>query len=112
MTSGRSIPPAFEWAQSVDSVFLNVKFSHKWDTPSTLGCVEEGVNITNSSFVVDVVCKAKGKHFLLSLDVFGELNAEVVVVRCHAFSHAYGITVCYALSCRAMQYPTSLWPQQ
>ena len=72
-----SIPPAFEWAQSADAVFLNVKFSHKWDTPSTLGCVEERVNITNGSFVVDIVCKEKGKKFLLALDVYGELNPEV-----------------------------------
>ena len=33
------IPPAFEWAQSPDSLFLNVKFAHKLDTPATLGAL-------------------------------------------------------------------------
>lgn len=29
--------PAFEWAQSLDRIFVNIKYSHRWDSP---GCVE------------------------------------------------------------------------
>ncbi len=61
----------------MDSVFLNVKFAHKWDTPSTLGCAEDRVNITNASLTVDITCKEKGKKFLLGLELFDALHAEV-----------------------------------
>ena len=38
---------ALQWAQSPDSVFLNVKFSHKMDAPATLDVVVDQVEFTN-----------------------------------------------------------------
>lgn len=72
-----SIPPAFEWAQSPDSVFLNVKFAHKLDTPATLGCKATNVTIAPQSFTFVAECKSKRKVFELRFDPLKELDGEV-----------------------------------
>jgi hypothetical protein len=92
------IPPAFEWAQSPDAVFLNVKFAHKLDTPATLGCESTAFHITTANgtavgegapadakgmnlrdpsrplmtFRAD--CREKRKAFHLSLSLFGPVE--------------------------------------
>ena len=69
------IPPAYEWAQSPSSIFLNVKFAHKLDTPATLGCeVAEAPSFTNRSVRVFAECKEKRKAFLLSLALLREIE--------------------------------------
>jgi len=70
------IPPAFEWAQSPDSLLLNVKFSHKLDTPATLGCVStDGLVISGRSVTFRADCKASRKTFVLVLTALRELDA-------------------------------------
>jgi hypothetical protein len=70
------IPPAFEWAQSPDSLLLNVKFSHKLDTPATLGCVSaDGLVISGRSVTFRADCKASRKTFVLALTALRELDA-------------------------------------
>ena len=69
------IPPAYEWAQSPSSIFLNVKFAHKLDTPATLGCeVGEAPSFTNRSVRVFAECKEKRKAFLLSLALLRDIE--------------------------------------
>ena len=46
------IHPAFQWAQSGDSVFLNVKFAHKIDAPATLDVNVDRVELTNTSITL------------------------------------------------------------
>ena len=71
------IPPAFEWAQSPDSLFLNVKFSHKIDTPATLGCEVTTANFTGGdSIVFAAACTKSAKRFLLDLPLLGEVAPE------------------------------------
>lgn len=72
----KGIPPAFEWAQSPDSVFLNVKFAHKLDTPATLGCKATNVTIAPQSFTFVAECKSKRKVFELRFDPLKELDGE------------------------------------
>ena len=72
-----SISPAFQWAQSPDSVFLNVKFSHKWDTPATLGCEADKVDFADRSLRFATVCASKRKNFALNLDLLRDIDAEV-----------------------------------
>jgi hypothetical protein len=69
----RIIAPAFEWTQSGDAVFLNVKLSHKIDTPATLGCVltPESVTMTKESLTLTAPCPIQHKTFELKLDLFG-----------------------------------------
>lgn len=48
------ITPAFQWAQSPDALFLNVKFSHKLDAPATLGVSVDSVDFTNDTIKLRV----------------------------------------------------------
>lgn len=70
------IPPAFEWAQSPDSVLLNLKFAHKIDTPATLGCevFPNAVEITPFSLRLRAECKEKHKAFDLMLGLHSEID--------------------------------------
>lgn len=43
------ISPAYQWAQSPDEIFINVKFSHKIDAPATLNVETEEVKWTNDT---------------------------------------------------------------
>ena len=71
------IPPAFEWAQSPDSIFLNIKFAHKLDTPATLGCEPIEPIYGTRSVLFKAECKDKRKTFTLNLGLFKEINHEL-----------------------------------
>lgn len=73
--SAAGIPPAFEWAQSPDSVFLNVKFAHKLDTPATLGCAlaDKDVSLGDRALALRAECKAQKKVFALSLALLRDI---------------------------------------
>ncbi|RYG45279.1 hypothetical protein EON67_10760 [archaeon] len=71
----RGIAPAFEWAQSPDSLFLNVKFAHKLDTPATLGCESEGLQVSGKHLQFKAQCK-KGKEFHLSLHLLNDVDSS------------------------------------
>lgn len=43
------ITPAFQWAQSPNDLFLNIKFAHKLDAPATLNVEVENVTLTNAT---------------------------------------------------------------
>jgi len=68
------ISPAFQWAQSGDTLFLNVKFSHKIDAPATLDVVVDSVNVTNSSLTL--AAAKDRKAFSLSLSFFGPVDPD------------------------------------
>jgi hypothetical protein len=72
-----SIAPAFRWAQSPSAVFLEQKFSHKWDTPATLGCKQERFHVQGASVSFDVLCREKRKRFQLALELHREVDPEV-----------------------------------
>ena len=44
------IPPAYQWADGIDEVALNIKLAHKWDAPATLECDDISVNFTETHF--------------------------------------------------------------
>jgi hypothetical protein len=67
------IPPAFEWAQSPTSILLNVKFSHKLDTPATLGCEATNVTFDTNSFRFVATCLEKRKVFDLKLALLHDI---------------------------------------
>lgn len=74
--SSAGIPPAFEWAQSPDSLFLNVKFAHKLDTPATLGCAlgDSDVKIEERSLSLRAACAAQKKVFSLGLSLLRDIS--------------------------------------
>ena len=43
-----SIKPAFKWAQSLDNVFIETKFSHRLDSPACSDIIDQKIKITES----------------------------------------------------------------
>ena len=68
----KHLTPAFEWCQSVDSIFLNVKFAHKLDAPATLNVEASKVAIEDKSLSLEASNGAK--HFSLNIP----LNQEII----------------------------------
>ena len=54
----------------------------QWDTPATLGCVEELVTISNTSVLFGVECKERKKKFLLEFEAHGIFVPEVRPTPC------------------------------
>lgn len=70
----KKITPAFEWCQSVDSVFLNVKFAHKLDAPATLNVEATKVDIQETSLLLEASNGAK--YFSLAIPLNDEVLPE------------------------------------
>eukprot|EP00953_Heterococcus_sp_UTEX-ZZ885_P005658 3515-Heterococcus_DN1.PRE.2 len=71
----QEISPAFEWAQSPDEVYINVKFAHKLDTPATLGVTIDAVDITADRLVLKGSSPGR-KQFLLDLSLYGTVDPD------------------------------------
>ena len=74
-TTTAPIEPAMQWAQSPDSVFINVKFAHKLDAPACLDLVDPNIDIEESRVIVRAGCKGMDKHFRLDLVLFSSIVA-------------------------------------
>ena len=70
----KHLTPAFEWCQSVDSIFLNVKFAHKLDAPATLNVEASKVAIEEKSLSLEASNGAK--HFSLNIPFNQEIIPE------------------------------------
>eukprot|EP01067_Filipodium_phascolosomae_P006280 Filipodium_phascolosomae@DN4538_c0_g1_i1.p1 len=44
------VSPAFQWAQSRGSLFLNIQFASRWNSPGALAVTEKNVTITDDEF--------------------------------------------------------------
>ena len=51
----------------LDSVFLNVKFAHKWDTPATLGVKQDNMTVTSRGLLFQGTSLTQSKRFRLDL---------------------------------------------
>lgn len=67
------LSPAFQWAQSPDEVFLNVKFSHKLDAPATLNVQH---NITTEGNRLLLIGTNGVKYFKLELELLRGIISE------------------------------------
>ena len=56
---------AFQWCQSGDTLFLNVKFSHKLDAPATLNVETTKVEITEKKLILHA---SNGAFFVVCED--------------------------------------------
>ncbi|KAA0170290.1 hypothetical protein FNF28_01518 [Cafeteria roenbergensis] len=84
----RIISPAFRWAQSPSAVFLEQKFSHKWDAPATLGCKQDRFSVKNRRISFHAACKDKRKRFHLDIDLFRPLDATLSSVTFNSVGRA------------------------
>ncbi len=78
------IPPAIEWAQSANTVAVQVKWALKLSNPATLGCVPaepdfgygsaRPVPAASRSIIFKAVCAVKRKTFALHLHLHGNVS--------------------------------------
>ena len=52
----QKVIPAVQWAQNMSHVFLEVKFSHRHDSPGCLEVNNLSINITNNSLLLNAEC--------------------------------------------------------
>ena len=71
----KRLTPAFEWCQSTESVFMNVKFAHKLDAPATLNVEASNVTIGDQRVHLEA-SNGAGKHFHLSIPLFCRHHAR------------------------------------
>lgn len=72
------IEPALQWAQSPDSIYINVKFAHKIDAPACIDVVDAKHELHSNRIVVTAACSKTqaGKHYKLDLLLFSEIAPE------------------------------------
>ena len=52
----QKVIPAVQWAQNMSHIFLEVKFSHRHDSPGCLEVNDLNINITNNSLLLNAEC--------------------------------------------------------
>ena len=74
----QTVSPAFQWAQSPEKVFLDVKFSHRFDSPGCLELASPFVNITETHLHVGAICSYSSHRMKYQLDFefFAPVNAS------------------------------------
>ncbi|EEA04989.1 CS domain-containing protein [Cryptosporidium muris RN66] len=72
------LSPAFQWAQSRDFIFLNIKFTYRWNAPGALKVENEVVSITNNTFYFSALGShsQEMKRYELKLELFDEIDAD------------------------------------
>ena len=73
-----NIFPSYEWAQSMNYIFINIKYSHKWSAP---GCVEVSKEHTTifENLVMQTAYCFMGDNpmkFILNLDLYDHINEK------------------------------------
>ncbi len=51
------VTPAFQWAQSLDNVFINIKYAQRFDTPGCLETYDENITIEEKKLTINIFCK-------------------------------------------------------
>ena len=72
------IKPAFKWAQSLDNVFIETKFSHRLDAPACVDTFDQKIKITESYVNLTAKCR-RGDDTLLYqvyLNLFDKINVK------------------------------------
>ncbi|OII78102.1 CS domain-containing protein [Cryptosporidium andersoni] len=72
------LSPAFQWAQSRDFIFLNIKFTYRWNAPGALKVENEVVSITNNTFYFSALGShsQEMKRYELKLKLFDEIDTD------------------------------------
>jgi len=72
------INPAFQWAQSLENVFLSVKFAYRIDGPGCLDIFDEVVEITSDHLNMTAFCKIDKQvmKYELFIPFYGIVDAE------------------------------------
>eukprot|EP00922_Rhytidocystis_sp_ex-Travisia-forbesii_P017611 GHVS01026241.1.p1 GENE.GHVS01026241.1~~GHVS01026241.1.p1 ORF type:complete len:196 (+),score=53.91 GHVS01026241.1:301-888(+) len=68
--------PAFQWAQSPQQIFLNIKFAYRWSSPGALSVENEEIDTKPCCFYFSGVGTHSHvkKEYRLELDLFDDLE--------------------------------------
>ncbi len=69
----QTISPAFEWAESPDLIYMNVKFSHRLDAPATLDITPVVTILPNK---LEIEGRKGTKEFSLELNLKNDVDPE------------------------------------
>jgi hypothetical protein len=74
----QKVSPAFQWAQSLNHVFILIKFAHRHDSPGCLEVKNETVDIYKNLLVFTAYCVLGDVpiKFELNLELFVDVNKE------------------------------------
>ena len=64
----QKVIPAVQWAQNMTYIFLEVKFSHRHDSPGCLEVNNLNINITNNTILLNAACILGDIPILFELD--------------------------------------------
>ena len=72
------VSPAILWAQSMDHIFIKIKFSHRHDAPGCIELTNEKLNMTHNYLSFDATCKQIDfpMKFNLELNFFDEVDEK------------------------------------
>jgi hypothetical protein len=73
-----TVSPAFQWAQSPNKIFLEIKYARKIDSPGCEKLRDKTVDIKEGSFRFYGICDSGNIHvtYDLNLDLAGEVDVE------------------------------------
>ncbi len=72
------VNPAFQWAQSMSHIFLEIKFAHRHDSPGCLEVKDQTVEINTNTVIFKTYCVLGDVpiRFDLNLNLFTEVSVE------------------------------------
>ncbi|KAH8740086.1 hypothetical protein FG386_000913 [Cryptosporidium ryanae] len=71
-----TLSPAFQWAQSLDNIYLNVKFTYRWNAPGALKVENKTLLIEKNTFYFSGLGSHshEKKKYILELELFDEVD--------------------------------------
>lgn len=68
--------PCFEWAQSMDRIFINIKFSHKWDAPGCMEVKNSEILVHENLVMINTICVIGDNpvKYVLNLDLYDHID--------------------------------------
>ena len=77
-TEFQKVSPAFQWAQSMTHVYIQIKFTHRHDAPGCLEIKNQSIEIYKNMFYFKGYCVLGDVpiKFELNLELFADVNKE------------------------------------
>jgi hypothetical protein len=75
----QKVPPAFQWTQNDTAVFIQLKYSRRFNAPGSVDVEDFNCSFTNSSLLFSAIGGHSGKRFeyALNLDFFDEIVPDL-----------------------------------
>ena len=98
------VSPAYQWAQSPAMLFLDIKFSHRLDSPGCLEVQNSSVQISETKLTFTGNCARSTQRIKLDLDL--EFHAEI-----NPEESNYSLTSVGRLNVNLKKKTENIWPK-